>query len=390
MWSIAVKAILGVLLSIGLDKIIKNFTGGNDKPKRIATPRKGSTSQPKTGMSTTTKVLLGVGAVGVAYVGWRSWQVSQVYDNSDKLEVQQALQLNEALADSGGFLSNILMPLVSVVAAPAAAIKQLIDAARAGGTSAIVEIGKQIQDFAAVEKWYNQLSGGSLKKDLANKLSKEDLDQFYNSTQFATKENSNAPTAVAGNKNVPTNLTKTKYGNLIFSKSDKLYLRAQPQTKSGLLSYFNKPEWTDSNVLATIPNGGFVGFATGREEYNKDQNVYMVEVAVKFGAPYLNNLPQYYNGYVSERYKNNLDAPIVYGWVYRGGINYFNTFDDAKKIYKNLPALDAPQKITNGIGLPILRVKKAIVFMPDKYGLNGIPPVATINGIPVPINLKRK
>lgn len=117
-------------------------------------------------------------------------------------------------------------------------------------TEAILNTAKEITDLNKVQDAYRKLYNSSMLDDLRQELSPEDYTKFLNTLKFSTK-----------NINKGTNKPKIdfKKGTLIATKL-QTNVRKTPK---------NISRWSfDSNIIKLAEAGKFIGFATGKSEFD--------------------------------------------------------------------------------------------------------------------------
>jgi hypothetical protein len=115
---------------------------------------------------------------------------------------------------------------------------------------AILNTAKEITDLNKVQDAYRKLYNSSMLDDLRQELSPEDYTKFLNTLKFSTK-----------NINKGTNKPKIdfKKGTLIATKL-QTNVRKTPK---------NISKWSfDSNIIKLAEAGKFIGFATGKSEFD--------------------------------------------------------------------------------------------------------------------------
>ena len=117
-------------------------------------------------------------------------------------------------------------------------------------TETILNTAKEITDLNKVQDAYRKLYNSSMLDDLRQELSPEDYTKFLNTLKFSTK-----------NINKGTNKPKIdfKKGTLI---ATKLQTNVRKTSK-------NISRWSfDSNIIKLADAGKFIGFATGKSEFD--------------------------------------------------------------------------------------------------------------------------
>lgn len=117
-------------------------------------------------------------------------------------------------------------------------------------TETILNTAKEITDLNKVQDAYRKLYNSSMLDDLRQELSPEDYTKFLNTLKFSTK-----------NINKGSNKPKIdfKKGTLIATKL-QTNVRKTPK---------NISKWSfDSNIIKLAEAGKFIGFATGKSEFD--------------------------------------------------------------------------------------------------------------------------
>lgn len=158
--------------------------------------------------------------------------------------VQQALLLRDALNPSG---ISWLMPLDQT------------------NVAKVLEIAAQITNLDSVAAAYRDLFQDSLYQDLQNELS------TLNYQKFLTIVSSN-PAKVTGDGALPAAIF-AKAGALLVAKRD-VFIRSSPDASNhgAIYEIFSAP-----NVLRTAKAGTFIGYATGKQQYDAKNNVKFIQ-----------------------------------------------------------------------------------------------------------------
>ncbi len=117
-------------------------------------------------------------------------------------------------------------------------------------TEAILNTAKEITDLNKVQEAYRKLYNSSMLDDLRQELSPEDYTKFLNTLKFSTN-----------NVNKGTNKPKIdfKKGTLMATKLST-NVRKTPK---------NISKWSfDNNIIKLAEAGKFIGFATGKSEFD--------------------------------------------------------------------------------------------------------------------------
>ena len=158
--------------------------------------------------------------------------------------VQRALLLRDALNPSG---ISWLMPLDQT------------------NVAKVLEVAAQITNLDSVAAAYRDLFQDSLYQDLQNELS------TLNYQKFLTIVSSN-PAKVTGGGALPAAVF-AKAGALLVAKRD-VFIRSSPDASNhgAIYEIFSAP-----NVLRTAKAGTFIGYATGKQQYDAKNNVKFIQ-----------------------------------------------------------------------------------------------------------------
>lgn len=117
-------------------------------------------------------------------------------------------------------------------------------------TESILNTAREITDLSKVQTAYRKLYKSSLMDDLRQELSPEDYTKFLNTLKYSTSNISSGKTKVK---------TDVKRGTLIATKLSA-NIRKTPK---------NISKWSfDSNIIKLAEAGKFIGFATGKTEFD--------------------------------------------------------------------------------------------------------------------------
>lgn len=237
----------------------------------------------------------------------------------DSPEVRQAMVLRSAMNPSG---VSWMMSLDTT------------------NTSKVMETAKNITNLDNVQKAYKKLYQDNLLDDIQNELSTSDYQKFL--------------TIISSNTNKDT--THSGAGPLQFAKANQLVvakkvvsLRSSPNASNHGAIY---EVFSDKNILRQASAGEFLGYATGRQQFDEVNNVKFIEVAYVINAA---NAPS--------AYKNKNKVRVSF-WVSSSSL-----YVDIFTYYKNMfDAYPATQKLTGwkkppdfftlkGIAMPRLLTK---------------------------------
>ena len=164
----------------------------------------------------------------------------------DSPEVRQAIALRSAVNPSGvSFLKSLDTTNVSLV----------------------FDTAKTITNLDSVIKAYKNLYTDNLLDDLQGDLSGEEFQKFLNlvsSNQKKTTTGGSAPAVVYAKK-----------GSLVIAKKD-VTLRTSPDA-SNHGSFYEM--FSNKNIIRVAKAGEFLGYATGRQQFDEVNNVKFIEVA---------------------------------------------------------------------------------------------------------------
>lgn len=132
------------------------------------------------------------------------------------------------------------------------------------GTSeeAIFSLAKQITKLDEVSSAYKDLYQDNLLDDLQRELSLEDYQKVLNIITSSTNRTGGASENYASK------------GNLIVTKKE-VYLRTSPEASTHGAIYESSKS---NNIFRLAKAGEFIGYATGRQQYDEKNNVKFIEV----------------------------------------------------------------------------------------------------------------
>lgn len=185
----------------------------------------------------------------------------------------------------------------------------------------ILATATQIKDLNAVVKSYKNLYQDDLLTDLQSELSTEDYKKFLSIVQGNSQSNGTTSTAYAK----PQQLIVAIKDVTVRKTPDASYHGAWYESKSG------------DNIVVVAKAGSFIGYATGKQQYDAKNDVKFIEVGYQFVKT---GLPQ-----SSQKY-----AGVVYRYWVSSSINFVTKFSSAKDMLAQYPNLTNEVKYKKAIG----------------------------------------
>lgn len=197
-------------------------------------------------------LFLGYRVTANALKNWKERKTSALADQSP--EVRQAMSLRSAINPSG--ISWLMWT---------------------DGTNetAIKQIASQIQNLDAVAVAYRSLYRDELIKDLQSELSSEDFNAFLqavSNNRINTSSGNGSQTSPGGAYTSPQKLIVAKQTVFVRTSPDASYHGA----------WYEIGE--NKNIFKSAKAGEFVGYATGKQHYDSDNDVKFIEVAYRVAS----------------------------------------------------------------------------------------------------------
>lgn len=186
----------------------------------------------------------------------------------------------------------------------------------------LYEYAGQITNLSAVQSAYRDLYGGNLMDDLKSELNNEEYQKLMT---LATSNNNLVNLVDSGN----TTLTAVRYAKPLEVIVAKTNLNVRSSPNAGYSGKVWEALEPNKNIVRSVKKGDFIGFATGRQEFDVKNNVKFIEVGFKLNNPTLpSNLKNAFGKFNGE----------VRHWV-SSSANYVDRFSDAVKATATYPAL---------------------------------------------------
>lgn len=185
----------------------------------------------------------------------------------------------------------------------------------------ILATATQIKDLNSVVKSYKNLYQNDLLTDLQSELSTEDYKKFLSIVQGNSQAKGTTATAYAK----PQELIVAIKDVTIRKTPDASYHGAWYESESG------------NNIVVVAKAGSFIGYATGKQQYDAKNDVKFIEVGYQFVKT---GLPQ-----SSQKY-----AGVVYRYWVSASTNYVTKFSSAKDMLASYPNLANEVKYKKAIG----------------------------------------
>ncbi|OYU82631.1 MAG: hypothetical protein CFE24_14915 [Flavobacterium sp. BFFFF2] len=179
--------------------------------------------------------------------------------------------------------------------------------------SVVLETAKSITNLDQVAKDYSNLFGDNLLDDLQSELSASEYQTFLSIVASNPKKQ-------AGQGSAPA-VEYAKASSLVVAKKE-VTLRTTPDASNHGAIY---EQFSDKNIIRLAKPGEFLGYATGRQQYDQKNNVKFIEVAFVVNAV---KAPSAYKD------KNKLRISF---WV-SSSSEYVDIFPFYKNMYDAYPA----------------------------------------------------
>ncbi len=220
--------------------------------------------------------------------------------------------------------------------------------------SVVLETAKTITSLDQVMKDYSNLFGDNLLDDLQGELSASEYQKFLSIIASNPKKQTGGGSAPA--------VEYAKASSLVVAKKE-VTLRTTPDASNHGAIY---EQFSDKNVIRTAKPGEFLGYATGRQQYDQKNNVKFIEVAYVINAA---KAPS------ALKDKNKMRVSL---WV-SSSSDYVDIFPFYKNMYDAYPATTPltawmkPQDFFTLKGLPspiLLTLTKAIILNEQLIPIN--------------------
>lgn len=223
-------------------------------------------------------------------------------------------------------------------------------------TDAVLEVAKKITNFDKVAKTYKKLYDADLTADLQSELNTEEYQKFLtlitaNATVTTTNSDGSTTTTTS-----PLATYATK-GQMIVAKKE-VFLRSSADAS---FHYGFFESGSNNNIIGKASPGEFIGYATGKQEFDVENNVKFIQVGYVIVKE---NLPSLYKSYAGKKYTF---------WV-SSSSNYVDKFDYFKQMFDKYPTtaviikykkpLDYYDSDVKGVG------NRLVVSVKDMHVLN--------------------
>ncbi|MCF8284659.1 MAG: annexin [Sphingobacteriales bacterium] len=186
---------------------------------------------------------------------------------------------------------------------------------------AIFSIAKQITKLDEVASAYKDLYQDNLFDDLQRELSLEDYQKVLNIVTSSVNRTGGA-----------TEIYASK-GNLIVTKKD-VYLRTSPDASShGAIYESNK----SNNIFRLAKAGEFIGYATGKQQYDEKNNVKFIEVGYLIKGDAAPASLKKYNG---KQFKYWVSSSASYVDIFKNYAPFYAAYPKIKNTTTYMKPLD--------------------------------------------------
>jgi hypothetical protein len=260
----------------------------------------------------------------------------------DSPEVRQAMSLRSAMNPSG---ISWMMSMDTT------------------NTGTVVNTAKTITNLDSVQKAYKNLYQNNLLDDLQSELSTSDYQKFLT----IVSSNSNKDTTHGGA--APVQFAKAN--QLIVAKK-AVSLRSSPDAGNHGAFY---EVFSDKNILRQAFAGEFLGYATGRQHFDEENNVKFIEVAYVINAV---NAPAAYKNKNKVRVSFWVSSSSLYVDIF----SYYKNMFDAYPSTKKYTGWKKPQDFftLKGIPMPRLLTRVNTPVLNDRLIAIALAPPNTILG----------
>jgi hypothetical protein len=150
----------------------------------------------------------------------------------------------------------------------------------------IYSTAKKITDYDKVAIAYRKLYDSGLVADLQSELTTEEYQKFLTLISMNAKSTTSNTTTTTSNSSTTTNTTGVfaKKGQMFVAKKE-VTLRSSPDASYHGAIYESS---SGNNILMTAKAGDFIGYATGKQEFDVTNNVKFIQagfIVKKDGVP---------------------------------------------------------------------------------------------------------
>lgn len=213
------------------------------------------------------------------------------------LEVQQAMLLRNAMNPSG---ISWMMSFDTT------------------NNDAIVALAKKITNFDKVATSYRKLYDSDLTVDLQSELTTDEYKKFLTLIAMSAPASSGTTTS---NSAITTNAVFATKGQMIVAKKE-VFLRSSADASYHGAFY----ETSKNNIISKVKAGEFVGYATGKQEYDTVNDVKFIQAGFVFLKK---DLPDLFKSFAGKKYTF---------WV-SSSSDYIDKFDYFKHMFTKYPSL---------------------------------------------------
>lgn len=198
---------------------------------------------------------------------------------------------------------------------------------------AIFSIAKQITKIDEVASAYKVLYQDNLLDDLQRELSLEDYQKVLNIVTSSVNRTGGAAEIYASK------------GNLIVTKKD-VFLRTSPDASSHGAIYESSKS---NNIFRLAKAGEFIGYATGKQQYDEKNNVKFIEVGYLIKG---DTAPTSVKKYDGKRFKYWVSSSSLYVDIFKNYAPFYDGYPKLKNTTAYMKPLDfygSLKGISNGL-----------------------------------------
>ncbi len=215
---------------------------------------------------------------------------------------------------------------------------------------ALYNTAKLITNLDTVAKEYSNLYQDNMLDDLQSELSGSEYQKFLNIIIANPKKEN-------GGSGTSPSVVYAKPNNLVVIKKD-VYLRSAPDATNHGKIY---EQFSDKNIIRLAKAGEFIGYATGRQQFDEVNNVKFIEVAYVINGP---KAPASLKAKDKQRVSYWVSSSVLY-------VDVFPFYKNMYDAYPSTPALTSwmkPQDFFSlkGISLPSLLTRSVTPILNEK------------------------
>lgn len=222
-------------------------------------------------------------------------------------------------------------------------------------TEAILNTAKEIADLNKVQDAYRKLYNASLLDDLRQELSPEDYSKFINTLKFSTSNT---------NKGNSKPKIDFKRGTYVATKLQS-NIRKTPK---------NISKWSfDSNIIKLAEANRFIGYATGKSEFDNSGNASTGTLFIEIMSVALDTKKQITFWVAASQLQTVTKAEYTarkYPFFFLNEKDVLNGFDGAQKrviAFSAVPVLDEQFRMI-GIASPMQQLGYSVMELNDNKG----------------------